>query len=197
MMDKSAARPIESSNAQRVCRLGGIDLRSKLIELKNLEKLLEIAARDAEKSIRDEYFWRAVEISAKIVSVSCDLLVAGLEERTGPVGKAVSTSYDVAKIIADALNNDLTLAKAVMYSTGVKLDAISYHLQSSGGGKANAIDKAKIVLELSYDLFNYFKDDKFLPSGTIGARRTVLAQIKRIQAQIRTAEYALMACSLQ
>ncbi|MFO1046334.1 MAG: hypothetical protein U1E52_00290 [Geminicoccaceae bacterium] len=166
--------------------------------LRELEAGLKLAVADAAQATKDEYYWRAVEVSAKLVSVSCDLLITGLEDGAGPAGKAVSTVYDVAKLTVDAFNGDLGTAKAILYSAGGKADALSYYLESAGSSKARFVGHAKTLVNLGYDLFDYLKDGKIAamtsPSGNIGARRTALAQLRRIQAQIARTEEALAAC---
>ena len=193
--------PIADFQTQRTCILSGLQQKiyaEKLVTLHELEAGLKLAVADAAQATKDEYFWRAVELSAKIVSVTCDLLIAGLEDGAGPAGKAVSTVYDVAKLTVDAFNGDLGMAKAIVYSAGGKADALSYYLKSVGSNKVKYVERGKTLASLSYDLFDYLKDGKIgamtSPSGNIGARRTVLAQLRRIQAQIARTEEALAAC---
>ena len=193
--------PIADFQNQRTCILSGLQQKiysEKLVTLRELEAGLKLAVADAAQATKDEYYWRAVEVSAKLVSVSCDLLITGLEDGAGPAGKAVSTVYDVAKLTVDAFNGDLGTAKAILYSAGGKADALSYYLESAGSSKARFVGHAKTLVNLGYDLFDYLKDGKIAamtsPSGNIGARRTALAQLRRIQAQIARTEEALAAC---
>ena len=193
--------PIADGHAQRTCILSGLQQKiysEKLVTLRELEAGLKLAVDDAAQATKDEYFWRAVELSTKIVAVACDLFIANAEDAAGPTGKAVSTVYDVAKLTVDAFNGDLGTAKAILYSAGGKADVLSFYLKSAGSDKAKFVDHAKTLVSLGYDLFDYFKDGKIAamtsPSGNIGARRTALAQLRRIQAQIARTEEALAAC---
>jgi hypothetical protein len=197
--------PIPTSpDAQRVCNRGGVLhklLEDKLVTLRDLEKTLDVAIADAKQAIDDEYFWRAMEVSTKLVLVTCDLTIAGLEDAAGPVGKGVSAVYDVAKLIVDGFNNDMNVKKAGIYSANVKIDAVVYQLDTVGAKKyGKALSHMKTLANLGNDLYDYWntgggKQAFGGPSGTIGARNAAFRQLQRIQLQIKAVEEELARCT--
>lgn len=193
---------LSSAQVSQVCRLSGVEqklLSEKLITLRDLEQTLDMALRDAATAAKDEYFWRAMEVGAKLVGVTCDLTIAVLEDHTGPAGKGVSLVYDTAKLVVDGLNGDLTPQKSIIFSTNAKISAVANQLEGSGAKKyAKAIEATKTLLNLSYDLYDYWtaggKATLTAPSGIIGARRTAYGQLLRIRVQVRKVEEELSAC---
>ena len=155
---------MQSLDAQKVCTLGGLQhnrLTGKLIELKDIEKTLDVAIKEVAKATKDEYFWRAMEVSAKLVQVSCDLAIAVLEESAAKVGagvggKAVSVIYDVAKLLVDGMNSDITVKKALIYNANVKLDAVAEILTSKGSNYGKAVSRTKILANMANDLYEYW-----------------------------------------
>lgn len=200
---------IASPDARRVCTLSGLEqkrMAGKLLQLQDLEQTLDVALAEVTQAAKDEYFWRAMEVSAKLVQVSCDLAIAVLEEGAEKVGagmgaKAVSVSYDVAKMVVDALNGDVSAKKALVFSTNAKLDAIAEHMSHSGNRYAKAVSRAKVLANLANDLYEYWGDGGretlAARSSLVGARKTAYGQLVRIRLQIRETKEALVACELQ
>jgi hypothetical protein len=198
---------LTSTQARRACTLSGLEqkrLSGKLIQLKDLEKTLDIAIMETTKASSDEAFWKAMEVSAKLVQVSCDLTIALLEEGAEKVGagagaKAVSVLYDVAKMVVDALNGEITFKKAFIFSTNAKLDAISEILNDRGGSYGKVLSRTKVLANLAGDLYDYWseggKERLTGASGLAGARKTALNQLMRVRRQIRETGEALEACA--
>ncbi|WP_029524709.1 hypothetical protein [Polaromonas glacialis] len=199
---------LNSSDAQRICTLGGVEqkrLCGKLIELKDLEKTLDIAIKDVTQASKDEYFWRAMEVSAKLVQVTCDLTIAVLEEAAEKVGvqvgaKAISVTYDVAKMVVDAMNGDVTAKKALIYSANAKVDGVTAILSSRGSTYGKVLGHTKVLVNLANDLYEYWesrgKETITTTSSLVGARKTAYGQLIRIRQQIRETSDALSASGL-
>lgn len=195
-----------SKEAQRICTLGGVArLNGKLVEFQDLERTLEIAIADVNKAAKDEYFWRAMEVSAKLVQVSCDLTIAILEEAADKVGasagaKGVSLVYDIGKITANAFAMKMTVKDPFILSTNAKVDAIADMLSQRGSKYGKVLSRTKVLVNLSIDLYDYWKDggEQTLTgsSGLAGARRTAVGQLMRIRRQIGETRAALQACEL-
>jgi len=191
---------------RRVCDLGGVTLTNRLATLQDLERPLKIAIQDANGAEQSEYFWRAMETVAKIVAVSCDLAIEALVETAekvpGASGPAlgVSAVYDVAKLIVDGANGDLSVKKAFIYSGGVKLDALTSILTERGNHRiSKAIISLKVFISTLDDLREYWeahgRDNFEKPSGIVGAKRTAIGILHRLQIQISTLKGAIAACS--
>lgn len=183
-------------DVRRVCVGSGLDnkLRRKLATLRDLKKAMESSLVEANQAIKDEYFWRAMEVSAVFVSTTCDVILAVF------AGPAVGSVYDVSKLIVDAFNSDLTAKKAFIYSTSAKVDAVAGHLEKTvGTGKYAAALKATKILATTVDqLRDYWikggKDTLTSKSALIGAKRTANIMLKRIGDQIAAVETELVAC---
>ena len=195
---------IVSSDAQRICTLSGIEqkrLSGKLIELRDLEKMLDISIAEVTQAAEDEGFWAAAEISAKIIQLSCDLAIAILEEKTGLAGKTVSITYDVAKMVVDALNGDIGAKKAIIFSTNAKVDFIAEMLSSRGNSYGKVVSRTKTLVNLTNDLYEYWtgggKETLTAKSNLVGARKTVEGQLMRIRQKIKETSEALSACDMQ
>jgi hypothetical protein len=198
---------LNSPISQRVCTLSGLEqkrLAGKLIELEDLEKTLEMAIREVAQATKDEYFWRAMEVSAKLIQVSSDLAIAILEEGASKAGmgagaKAVSVTYDVAKMVVDALNGDINAKKALIFSTNAKVDGIAEILSSKGSNYGKAVNNAKVLANLANDLYEYWDSRSSAlneKSSLIGASRTAYGQLMRIKRQIKETREALANCPL-
>lgn len=64
---------MKSSDAQRVYTLSRVEqkrLVGKLIKLEDIEKTLDIAIKDVNKASKNEYFWQAMEVSAKPITTT-------------------------------------------------------------------------------------------------------------------------------
>ncbi len=199
---------IASADAQRVCTLGGIEQKrfsGKLIVLRDLEKTLDLALADVTKAADDENFWKNWEIGAKIIQVACDLTIAVLEEGSekvgaGMAGKTVSILYDVSKLLVDSLNGDMNVQKAFIFNGNVKLDGFAEILSSRGSAYGKAVSRAKVLGNLTYDLYDYWtgggKETFTQKSSLFGARQTAQAQLIKIRRQIAETSEALSACGL-
>ncbi len=199
---------ISSRDAQRVCTLSGLEqkrLSGKLIELRDLEKTLDVAIAEVTQASKDEYFWRAMEVSTKLIQVSCDLFIAILEEGAEKVGagmgaKAVSIMYDVAKMVVDALNGDIGAKKALIFSTNAKLDGVAEILSNRGSSYGKAVSRAKVLANMTNDLYEYWtgdgKETLTAKSSLFDARKTAQGQLIRIRQQIRQTSESLAACGL-
>jgi hypothetical protein len=137
--------------------------------------------------------------------VSCDLAIAILEESAEHVGagvgaKAVSISYDVAKLVVDALNGDISAKKALIFSTNAKLDGIAEILSSRGSNYGKAVSRTKVLANLTNDLYEYWtsggKTTLTAKSSLFGARKTAQSQLIRIRHQIKQTSDSLSACGL-
>ena len=193
------AEPVSSASTLRVCTLSGLTpklVQDKLILLRDLEKTLQTSITDLTEARKDEAFWRAMETTAKIVQVTADVAVAYLAAQIPGVGPAVSLGYDTAKIVVDGFNAKVSVTSAAMYSTSAKLSAIENHLESIGKTSLkDAVGKTWLLVSLAVDLGNWWNEGGrtavLSESSLIGARKTALAQLRRIQDQIRALDDCL------
>jgi hypothetical protein len=198
----------KSPDAQRICNTSGVSperLQKSLVTMRDVANMLDTSIREAQAAIQDEYFWRAMELSTKLVGVVCDVAISGLEAAASGTpaagtAKGISATYDVAKLLVDAFNSDVSLQKAIVYSSGAKADAISEILDTSGKQKlGKAVGQLKVTLSVAADLYEYWKggavDRLTSPSGTIGARNAAYRQLQRVRLQIKHLEQELQACA--
>ena len=196
---------LNSVEAQRVCTLSGVQrkrLNGTLVVLADGEKMLVAAIADVTRAHKDESFWRAMEVSAKIVSLSCDLAIGLMEEAASkmgaPVGaRSVSAIYDVSKLVVDAFNGDLGVAKAAIYNANIKADVLSEMLSRRSPSAATAVGRVKMLANLAYELWDFVDrrgTDLSSVSGLVGARRTAVAQLARVRQQIAETRSAIDVC---
>jgi len=197
---------ITSPEAHRVCTLSGLEqkrLSGDLIKLRDLEDTLDVAISKGKQAASDEDFWKAMEVSAKLVQVGCDLTIAVLEEAAQKAGlgmgaRAVSTLYDVGKMVVDAMNKDVTVKKAIVFSTNAKVDGIAEILGDRGSNYGKVLSRAKVLVNLANDFYDYWSSggkNLIENSGILSARKTAEGQLMRIRQQIREVNGLLEACS--
>jgi hypothetical protein len=193
---------IVNPDLKRICVKSGLDynlLRKRAIELKDLENTLEVAVQEATEASKDEAFWKAMEVIAMIVKVSCDLAIALTADKAGPAGKGIAILYDTSKVVVDAFNDGLTLSDGLMFSNSNKLSAIADHIKDAGRPKVgNALSHLVTLVNLANDLRKWLAPgarEKFgLSTGLTGARNTAYRQLMKIRSQLGMVERALAEC---
>lgn len=192
---------LSDPDVRRVCTLSGAQatlLQDKLITLRDAEKTLVISIGEVGNAMKDDEFWGAMLVCAKIVQVSCDLSIAFLEEETGPAGKGISVLYDISKIIADALNGEFDAKEGFKFSANIHADVLLELAKRKGPKFARVASHIKTLANLADDLVDFFEkrgSNLTASSGLYGAKRSAQGILQRIRAQIVDIETALAACA--
>ncbi len=189
--------------ARKVCSTSGVSHKAqqkKLATLKDLKDILEETIKEAGRAADSATYWGWMIVGARVVQISCDWMVMALAKKTGPAGMGVSYLYDVSKLIVDGVNNDLTVGKAVKFSSDVKLDAAAHHLLSTGkGAQEKMLGKLRNTYKASEDAMNIWKDiDNAMgaSAGIESAKSTAMKQLKELRRQIRELERDLHRCEV-
>ena len=194
---------LQAHLARKVCSTSGISQKAqqkKLATLQDLESMLEESIKEAERAADDATFWGWMIVGARLVQISCDWTVTILAEKSGPAGMGISYLYDISKLIVDGVNNNLSVGKAVKFSSDVKLDAVAHQLKNTGKlAQKHVLGKVRDTYKASEDAMNIWKDvdnARSASTGIASAKRTAIKQLKGLRRRIREIEADLQRCEV-
>ncbi len=191
--------PLKGPEVQKVCALSGLQAKlygKRLVELKDIEKVLDLSINEANAAISDEKKWGWLLIGAKTVKVSCDLTLDILSNFAGPAGKGVSMIYDRAALITSGLNGGLDEKQVGQHIAETHIDALASSLEYMGKVKSGAVvGGAKTLVKTSLAIWEIVGDYQSLQnSGIVSARGALLDQLRRVKGQIAQLRKELANC---
>lgn len=199
----AALRPLNSVEARRICTLSGVQAKlysQRLVTLRDLETTLLRSLGDLDRAANQERRAADIIVTLRLARLICDITIglAAEADKAGIAGKAVSAIYDRATLIVESLNRPDT-AKLAQAVGETHLDVVGGGLDMAGKqawGKALSHVKllAKAV-QSAHEAFDEYRQST--QSALPAARRTVVAQLERIRAQVRELNAALSACGVE
>jgi hypothetical protein len=194
-------KPLSSPIDARVCTRSGLQNKiwtDRLVTLRDLEATLKEAIHEANHAITMEKVWAVAATGTKIVGVTCDLTIALVADKAGIPGQAAGSIYDVAKLVVDGFNGEISVKKGLLFSGGIHIDAIAEVLKMRKLHEAEHVLKGlKLLVATTQDLYDYWQDNKdvtWTRSGVVGARNNALRLLVRIREQIGDVENRLAQC---
>lgn len=189
----------------RICRLSGVErsLREDhLMTLHGVHQFLQQVIRDGESAANSHDMFKALELGARAVLMTCDIMIVGLEAVTGGAGSVVSKVYDGSKLVIDA-----ALTGSIDEKTGwtmlAKNKAKITELTLKGAQSATAnkygrvLEKTMQLVSLAEAMWGFVSGATAETGGASGIRsqtRSAKSQLDRIQLKIRAIEEELDNC---
>jgi hypothetical protein len=173
-------------------------ITDKLVTLRDLSNALQVVIADAQSAADLDRLWTVLLLGTKLVGATCDVAVSVIADKMGVYGRGASLGYDVAKMIVDALNGDVTLKKALIFSGSAKFDAITDVIANAGNKPAvEVMQRLKLVAATANDLYEFWETNHEGFDGSAGilsAKRTAQGVLSKVQSQIADLEYSISSC---
>lgn len=178
-----------SSTVKRMCVMSSIErkaLEEKLITLKDLRKFIKLSVREAESAIDDHAMGTTGYNIARAVSITCTIALTIIPMKIAAGGAAaagaISVSSSVVGDIISAFNGGIDESFAVKKLIKNKSGIVATIFEQAGKHTVGrGVSIATTIGEIVYDLY---KDNSSSSVGIKSARKTLLAQLQRLDRKI-------------